>query len=92
MTDDHQTIRVHIERLVLEGVPLAPGEGPRLQAALEAELGRLIAAHGLDAGLLSGGARPALRAGTLSPAPGDDAQGLGRGIARAVFEGIGHEP
>ncbi len=40
-------ITLHIERLVLEGLPVTAREGARIQAALETELARQFKAHGL---------------------------------------------
>jgi len=36
-------ISLHIERLILEGLPITSNSGPQLQAAVEAELTRLFA-------------------------------------------------
>ncbi len=36
-------IRVHIDRLVLDGVPIDKAQGPAIGAAVQAELARLIA-------------------------------------------------
>src|SRR6266851_2946508 len=58
-------IRVHIERLVLEGLPVPPGQRPLIQAALEAELANKLAASGPGADMLAGGAVPRLAAGTI---------------------------
>ena len=82
-------IRIHIERLVLDGLPLAPGQAPFVQAAVEAELVRLLAAGGVAPGLSGLGAVPALRAGGLQLAPDAAPAGVGRQIARAVYGGIG---
>ena len=49
-------IHVHIERLVLDGLPVAPGRGDLVREAVEAELTRLLAEGGLVPGLTSGGA------------------------------------
>lgn len=40
-------ISVHVERLVLEGLPVSVSERPLLQAAIEAELTRLLRNGGL---------------------------------------------
>jgi hypothetical protein len=55
-------VNLHIERLILEGIDLDPAQRPILQAAVEAELSRLIAEGGVGA-LTAGGAVPSLRAG-----------------------------
>ena len=70
-------IKVHIERLVLEGLPVMRSEGPLVQAAVQAELSRLLAEGGLGPGLASGWGG-AVGAGGGLPArwtqPGPDGQ------------------
>lgn len=41
-------INVHIERLVLNGVPVPSGEGESVQAAVETELTHLLADKGIQ--------------------------------------------
>lgn len=96
-------IRVHIDRLILDGLDLLPVQRTELQAALEAELARLLSAGGLSPALENGAALPVLRLGELSPLPAGElpassapgapgaAAGLGRQIARAVYGGLGRE-
>jgi hypothetical protein len=82
-------INLHIERLVLDGISLAPGGRPLLQAAVEAELIRLLASSGLSDALRSGGALYNVRtAGIQLASDGSPAQ-LGEQIAGAVYGGIG---
>ena len=38
-------INVHIERLVLEGLPVTDPDSPIVQAAIETELARIVAGH-----------------------------------------------
>ena len=47
-------INVQIERLILDGIDLAPHERPLLPAAVEGELGRLMMAGGVNAELAVG--------------------------------------
>jgi len=82
-------LRVHMERLVLDGIQLAAADRPRLQAAVEQELAALLARGGLHPAWLSGGATPVVRGGAFSLAPGTGAVKLGEQIARAVYGGIG---
>jgi hypothetical protein len=42
--------RVRIDRVILDGVPIAPAQASRVRAALEAELGRLLADRGWPGG------------------------------------------
>lgn len=82
-------IDVHIERLVLDGISILPGQRAHLQASVEGELARLLAADGLSAGLMAGGAMPWLRAGGIQLRSGEGPAHLGTRIAQAVYEGIG---
>lgn len=82
-------ISLHIERLVLDGIPLGPGQGPLLQAAVEAELTRLLANGGLSDALQSGGALYNVRTAGIQLADGGSPAQLGEQIAGAVYGGIG---
>jgi hypothetical protein len=84
-------IRVHIERLVIEGLPVPPGQRPLIQAALEAELADRLAAGGLGPGMLAGGAIPRLAAGTIHLSPQPGAAALGRQIASALHTGLARD-
>ena len=80
---------VHIERLVLDGIDLPYPQRPLLQAAVEAELARLLAAGGVAPGLRAGGALASVPGGAMHLAEGSDPTRLGTQIARAVHGGIG---
>ena len=82
-------INIHIERLILDGLPLAHSQGPLVQAAVEAELARLLAADGLASSLQAGGALYCVPAGSIQMASDDNPNTLGQQIARAVYGGIG---
>jgi hypothetical protein len=82
-------VRLHVERLVLEGIDLDPAGRPVLQAALEAELGRLLAEGGVNPDLRGGIAVPAVRAAGFELSGDRGAAGLGEQIARSVYGGIG---
>jgi hypothetical protein len=74
-------IRLHIERVVIEGLP---ADAAQVRASLEAELARLISQNGLSPELHQRGAVASLRGDALRPD-----RNLGRGIARSVYGGIG---
>jgi hypothetical protein len=82
-------ISIQIERLILDGVPLAHSQRRLLQAAVEAELARLVAEGGLAPTLLAGGATPHVLGGALQLTSDGDPSRLGAEIARAVYGGIG---
>lgn len=81
-------INLTIDNLILNGLDLPPHHRPHLQAALETELSRLLTADGLGASLQSGGAIPALSAGSIQVEAGHDPTALGQQIARAVYGGL----
>jgi len=83
-------IRLHIERLEIEGFGLERADRRALQSAFRTELSRLLAGHGLLPELQRGGAVPQLRAGVLRVGARASARELGTGIARSVYAGIGN--
>jgi len=81
-------IHLHIERLVLDGLPVERGQGAHVQAAIEAELSRLFADRGVPSGLASGGAIPALDGGSFDVAPDARPDRIGVQVAQAVYGGL----
>ncbi|KYC37276.1 hypothetical protein WA1_47535 [Scytonema hofmannii PCC 7110] len=82
-------IHINIERLILDGVTVSHAQRPLLQAALEKELGRLLATGGLGAEFLAGGAVPSVSAGNIQITPDSNYTQMGQQIAQAVYRGIG---
>lgn len=82
-------INLHIERLVLDGLPIEHHHGLLVKAAVEAELSRLLTADGLANGLISGGAMPSVPAHNIRMADNSNPKKLGQQIGRAVYGGIG---
>jgi hypothetical protein len=81
-------INVHIERLILDGISIPHRERPLLQAAVEAELARLLATDGLAPDLLTGGAVPRVQGGGIQMTSEGGPGQLGRQIAQSVHGGI----
>ena len=82
-------INLHIDRLVLDGLPIEHRHGPLVQASVEAELSRLLATGGLAHGLMLGGAMPSVPAGNIQFSSNTNPGELGQQIARALHGGIG---
>ncbi len=82
------SIHLHIDRLVLDGVSVLPHERPVLQAAVEEELTRLLAADGLPSTLMSDGAVPSVPASAIQLKCESGPTRLGQQIARAVYGGM----
>ena len=81
-------INLRIDRLVLDGVPLAANQRPALQAAVAAELTRLLEKDGLQDGLSGGAFYRVPAAGIELPHDASPTQ-MGEDIAGAVYEAIG---
>ncbi|WP_419661815.1 hypothetical protein Dvar_22480 [Desulfosarcina variabilis str. Montpellier] len=81
-------INLHIKRLVLDGVSLGPGQGPLLQAVVEAELTRRLKNGGLGDALQTGGAFYNLRSADIQLASDAGPEQVGRQIAGALYRGI----
>jgi hypothetical protein len=79
-------LNLHIERLVLNGLPLSGSQGAVVQAAVESELKHLLAAG--DLGHLKSGASPYSSAPPVQLAPEAKPLGLGRQIAKAVHDAL----
>ncbi len=82
-------INLHIERLILDGLPISTAQGALVRAAVEAELSRLLSDGGLHAGLQTGVALESVRAGALRLSADSTPKRLGQQIARSIYGGIG---
>jgi hypothetical protein len=80
-------IKLHIERLVLEGIDTPPGHSEQLREYVSAELTRLLHDGGLADTVVRRGAVARLSAPTVGlSATGPDH--LGRQLASAIYAGI----
>ena len=80
------SLELHIERLVLHGVPSKDRD--RVGAALQAELSRLLTERGIPAGLGRGGALNRLKIEPRSLGAGVSAEVMGVQIAQAIYGGL----
>jgi hypothetical protein len=78
------TIRLHVERLVLDGVTLSAAERGRLEGALVGELTRLLALPGMREALGASGRPPSVTAPGIRVAPNDSGAALGVRLAHSV--------
>jgi hypothetical protein len=81
-------IQVHIDRLILEGLPVESARYPLLKATVEAEIARLLVEQGLTPGLARRGDSAESRGSIIRPARSASVQEWGRQIGRAVYEGF----
>jgi hypothetical protein len=82
-------IDVHIDHLILDGLPLTRHQGPLVQAAVERELARLLAADGLSGEARTGRAAPVVNTAGFELGEPMHPTRLGQQIARSVYRGIG---
>jgi hypothetical protein len=82
-------ISVYIDRLILDGLSLERGAAAQLQAAVVAELTRLLAESQVAPALQEGGAAPMLRAAPIQLAPDGTPAQVGAQIAQAVYGSFG---
>ncbi|MBH5369759.1 hypothetical protein [Bradyrhizobium glycinis] len=82
-------IRLHIERLVLDGLQLKDSDSAALKASLEAELGRLLTESGINSEIGGSGALPCVDAAPMQVRRDATPAQIGSGIAQSVFSGIG---
>lgn len=83
-------IKLHIDRLMLDGVIIAPDQRHLLQASVETELTRLLTDGGLSSSLAQGIAVPRISIGDIQLTSNNPTQ-LGQYIAQSMYRGIGHE-
>lgn len=82
-------IRLHIDRLILDGLLVNSVQSPQVKAAVEAELTRLLTADGLGNEISRGGAVPRVSANAFHLSQQDSPTRVGRQIAQSVYGGIG---
>lgn len=83
-------IKLRIERLVLDGLPVSRLQGEKVRRTVEHELTQLLTHGGMANDLRSGGAMPALRAGNIRMEKRSQPETVGKQIAGAVYGKIGH--
>lgn len=81
-------VRLHIEHLVLDGLPVSHAQGEQVKAAVEAELGRLLSKGGVSQELASGAALRDVKASAVQSPRGISPMQLGTQIAQSVFAGV----
>jgi hypothetical protein len=86
------SINLHIERLILDDLPLTLSQGALVRAALERELARMLTESGLPERSRAGGAVPYAPAQRFDLAPGERPDRIGLHIARSIYRGLGGVP
>jgi hypothetical protein len=81
-------IVVHVERLVLEGLPLERRDGEVVRAAVTRELTRLLGTGVPPQALATGGSLPSVSAPPIQLGAAAAPARVGREIARSVHRGL----
>ena len=81
-------INLHIERLILDGIAMQPGQYYLLQASVQTELTRLLTEGRLGTELSGGSVQAHIASPAIQLAGGQGASELGKQIARSVYAGI----
>lgn len=87
--EERMNVRLHIERVVIDGIDVRSADRPALRAAIESELARLIGNGGIAPDLAGGIAVPRVQAPGIDVAPDAKPAQLGNAIAGAVYGGVG---
>lgn len=81
-------INLHIERLVLDGIPMASHQRAQLKAAVESELSHLLISNGIGSAVQSGNNFREVPGGLISFESNDKPSHIGQQVAGAVHQGI----
>lgn len=82
-------INLHIERLILDGLPVESRHGAIIRSEIETELARLLTENNIAANWQTGGAVPSVSAESIQlTTPNSPAQ-LGQQIAGSIYGSIG---
>jgi hypothetical protein len=82
------TIHLHIDQLVLDGLPVETCDAAVVQAAVEMELTRLFTNGAIAPGLRTGGARASVPSQGIRLTGNETPAIVGQQIGRAVYGGI----
>lgn len=85
-------LTVHIEQLILDGLPVTSHDAPLVCAAVEVELTRLFAEQGISPSRHVGATLPHVRTGSISVVPDMRPAQLGNAIAGALHSTIRNAP
>ena len=86
--EKQMNINLHIERLILDGLPLEARDGAILRAAVEVELARLLTENNVAANWQTGGAVPNVRSNAIELTTQSSPAQIGRQIAGSIYRGI----
>jgi hypothetical protein len=86
--ENRMNINLHIERLILDGLPLEARDGAAVRAAVETELARLLSHNDGATSRQTGGATPSVRADAIQVTAQSSPTQIGQQIAGSIYGGI----
>jgi tRNA threonylcarbamoyladenosine modification (KEOPS) complex Pcc1 subunit len=86
--EKRMNINLHIERLILDGLPLEARDSAALRAAVEGELARLLSQNADISNWRTGGATPSVSAAAIQLAGQSNPMQIGQQIAGSIYGGI----
>jgi len=89
LEENRMNINLHIERLILDGLPLEAKDSAAFRAAVEVELARLLTQNTDAANWQTGGAVPSVRADAIQLKAESSPAQIGQQIAGSIYGGIG---
>lgn len=84
-------VNLYIDRLVLDGVNILPGQRHLLQVSVAAELTRMLTEGGLSPSLAQDTALARMSTGSIQLINSNSSIQLGEQIAQSLYGGIGNE-
>ncbi|MCF6260634.1 MAG: hypothetical protein L3J98_10835 [Gammaproteobacteria bacterium] len=81
-------INLHIERLILDGIPVNKENKPKINAAVKSELSHLLSNSKTSTGLPSNRSIHSIHGGNISVKPNQNPTILGHKIASAIYQGV----
>jgi hypothetical protein len=81
-------INIHIERLVLDGLPVDRSDGPAVKEAVEEELTRLLAEGGIGEELTTSGTVASVASARMEFDETSCPESIAKSIAGAVYGGL----
>ena len=81
------SMKIGVDRLILEDLDLSPSQRALLQTTFESELSRLLAVQGVPQHLEHGGKIPKLLT-SLNVADNMNPRQMGQGIAQSIFKAM----
>jgi hypothetical protein len=89
LEENRMNINLHIERLILDGLPLEARDGAILRAIIEVEIARLLSQNADISNWQTSRTPSSVRANAIQLTDESSTAQIGRQIAGSIYESIG---